>query len=235
MSINFNIPIEEPTLMDLLNQVKADIFRTLNCHALATVKSFNSTDQTVEATIDYCRTRFERNRAGQYVPKYVNYPTLIDVPVISLCGGDGGLTFPITAGDKCLILFNDRDISNWFAEQTPGGPNASARMHSLSDGIALVGLNSIGTYVTNKVKLFKGDTQITLGTKINISNASEDLKDILENLVTAINDLVTATAAITVICAAPGNPSSVPVNVAAITAVATTLTGIATDLGGLLE
>jgi len=71
----------------------------------------------------------------------VNLPVCVDVPVAFPGGGDFFLTFPVKAGDECILGFSERAIDNWYAS---GGSQAPAeyRLHDLSDGIAQVGLNS---------------------------------------------------------------------------------------------
>lgn len=71
----------------------------------------------------------------------VNLPLCVDVPVAFPGGGDFFLTFPVKAGDECILMFSERAIDNWHAS---GGTQAPAeyRLHDLSDGIAIVGLNS---------------------------------------------------------------------------------------------
>lgn len=71
----------------------------------------------------------------------VNLPLCVDVPVAFPGGGDFFLTFPVKPGDECILLFSERAIDNWHVS---GGtqPPAEYRMHDLSDGIAIVGLNS---------------------------------------------------------------------------------------------
>lgn len=71
----------------------------------------------------------------------VNLPVCVDVPVAFPGGGDFWLTFPVKAGDECILLFSERAIDNWYATggtQTP----AEYRLHDLSDAIAQVGLTS---------------------------------------------------------------------------------------------
>ncbi len=71
----------------------------------------------------------------------VNLPLCVDVPVAFPGGGDFFLTFPVKSGDECILMFSERAIDNWHASggtQTP----AEYRLHDLSDGIAIVGLNS---------------------------------------------------------------------------------------------
>ena len=71
----------------------------------------------------------------------VNLPLLVDVPVIFPCGGGFTLTHPIKGGDECLVIFSSRCMDGWWQ----GGevsPPPDARMHDLSDGIAIVGPRS---------------------------------------------------------------------------------------------
>jgi hypothetical protein len=68
-------------------------------------------------------------------------PTLLDCPVIFPSGGGYTLTFPITVGDECLVIFANRCIDAWWQN---GGvqPQWEFRMHDLSDGFVLPGPHS---------------------------------------------------------------------------------------------
>jgi phage baseplate assembly protein gpV len=68
----------------------------------------------------------------------VALPLLVDVPVVFPAGGGFALTFPVAAGDDCLVVFAARCIDAWWQS---GGVQAALepRMHNLSDGFALVG------------------------------------------------------------------------------------------------
>ena len=67
-----------------------------------------------------------------------NLPLLVDVPVVFQRGGGVSLTFPVAAGDECLVVFSARCIDGWWQE---GGiqPALDARQHDLSDAFAIVG------------------------------------------------------------------------------------------------
>ena len=230
----------DPSLKDLLDLYRKNILLALSCHHIGTVQSFDATKQTATATINYKKTYFQLDAVtGLYSPVLVDYPIMVDCPVICLGGANGSLTFPITAGDECLILFNDRDMDTWFA----GGSNAAVatpRLHSFSDAIILVGLRSLAhvltNYDTSRVVLQNGTTLVGIGASlIKIANNQYTLNGLLQELITDVQNLVTQTAAITVICAAPASPSSIPVNVAAITAISTQLTATANKIAGLLE
>lgn len=68
-------------------------------------------------------------------------PLLTDVPVIFPRGGGCTITFPVKAGDECLVIFSDRCIDFWWQNggvQEPVDP----RQHDLSDAFAIVGPQS---------------------------------------------------------------------------------------------
>lgn len=73
--------------------------------------------------------------------QWVTLPVLVDCPVQFAQGGGVVLTFPITQGDECLVVFASRCIDSWWQS---GGIQVQAelRMHSLSDGFVLPGVRS---------------------------------------------------------------------------------------------
>ena len=138
--IQQNLLPNDPELKDLLNLFRKSLLLDLNCHHIGKIQVFNPLNQTATVTINYKKTFFVADN-GAYVPKLVDYPILAECPVICLGGGNGALTFPISAGDDCLVLFNDRDLDNWFQGSSSSGV-ATPRLHAFSDGIVLVGLRS---------------------------------------------------------------------------------------------
>ena len=145
-----------PTLASILELHKDDIMYSLNCHQVGEIVSFDPSTQTAEVLI-----KMQRTVKGEIK----DYPVLIDCPCVVLGGGAGRVTFPISAGDSCLVLFNDKDIDNWY----DGGqkmPPRSQRLHSFSDAFALVGihnrLNQISDYFASGVELKHGNSSIKL-------------------------------------------------------------------------
>lgn len=66
-------------------------------------------------------------------------PNLSGVPVLfPRCGG-ASITFPVKAGDGCLVIFLDRDSRQWLAG-TPKEKPQTGRAHNLNDAVAFVGL-----------------------------------------------------------------------------------------------
>jgi hypothetical protein len=93
-------------------------------------------------------------------PSTVNLPVLADVPVVFPRGGGCTLTFPVAAGDECLIVFACRAIDAWSQS---GGvqPPSNARKHDLSDAFAIIGpmsqANKIGGISTSTTQLRSDD------------------------------------------------------------------------------
>lgn len=241
-----------PDLKDVLSMLKKDIFMSFNCHGLATIESFDATKQTASASMNYTKTYLKKSedpslkKYGLYESVYVDYPVMLDCPVIVLGGGNAHLTMPITKGDQCLVLFNDRSIDDWFASGQKTNLTIT-RSHSFADGLLLVGLhslkNQIQNYDTVRAVLknkkaavgVRGDSNKVLITNDYPSN-SVTLYSVLNNLITHIKALVTATSAITVTnVTAGGGNSGPPLNSAVITAIGAQLTADATALQGLLE
>lgn len=206
---------------DLLDLVKKDIKLDINCHGIATVQEFDSVKLVVKATMNYSQTYYQQNLDGSTAPIQKDYPILVDCPVIILGGGNCSLTFPIQKGDECLILFNDRDIDNW-AKGARSGPVASNRLHSFSDGIALVGFIKPSVYDAVRTVLRNGDTYIGVSsTKVKIANGTTTLNTLLGQLINAIKAITTLNSDLTTGAVSAASQAN--------------LTSIATQIGGLLE
>jgi len=192
-----------PDLATLLQAVQDNVARNINCHAVGTIQSFKQSTgpdgnpngfYVVTAKINYSRTYFvQTDLNSAQTAKNVDYPLLVDCPAIILGGGSTYLQFPISPGDQCLILFNDRDLNNLFAG-AKSGPVASARTHSLADGIALVGFSHVPSFDMSHALLSNGNAQVGVpassgGAQVRIANNSNTLGNLLITLTT---DLINA-------------------------------------------
>lgn len=189
-----NQPIQQvvdPDLRSLLNAHRQEIFAGLNCQQVGEIVTFNDALQTAtvkigmnKQVVDYTKTP----PAFIYLP----YPLLTDCPVFMPAGGTGRLTFPIKPGDPCLILFNDRDLDNWFSGGANTPPN-SGRMHDLSDGLVLVGIRSkalaYGDYNTDSAELRYKDGKLLLADKVALNGKDSDLKTMFSKVIAALTAL----------------------------------------------
>lgn len=222
--MNPSIPLD-PRLIDVLLELKRQILLEFNCAQLATIQEFDGVKKTCKATVNYKKTFIERKENGEYKPVLQDYPVLVDVPVWGPRGGGAYLNMPIAAGDQALILFNDRDINNWYAGKL-NGDLASNRLHSISDGIAFVGLINLSTpdeaFDATRAALGFGETRVAVSeTKVLIENATTTLNTLLATLIDTIS-------ALTTINCVPGAP--VTLSPVTVTALATVKTQIATLL-----
>ena len=78
----------------------------------------------------------------------VALPELSDVPVQFPRAGGYSITFPVKAGDECLLVFSDMCIDGWW--QSGGIQNqAEKRRHDLSDACAILGITSVPKALKN--------------------------------------------------------------------------------------
>ncbi len=102
------------------------------------IQSYNAAQQTVVVQPAIRAVLFDI--AGN--PTNVALPLLLDCPAQFPAGGGFSLTFPVKAGDECLVVFASRCIDAWW--QSGGVQNqAVLRMHDLSDGFAVLGFRSV--------------------------------------------------------------------------------------------
>jgi len=97
------------------------------------IKAFDPVTQTAKVQPAIKRLWIE---AG-----FLPLPELVDVPVQFPRGGGFALTFPVAAGDECLVVFSERAIDNWHHAGGVQEPS-EYRLHDLSDGFAFLGFTS---------------------------------------------------------------------------------------------
>ena len=108
-----------------LRALKQEIFESLHCALPGIVESFDPESQTavIRPAVKSC--------SGLELPLFRDVP--VHMPV----------SFDVSAGDHCLVVFADSDIDAWVNSGEVSEPG-SDRMHSLSDGFAFVGFDSGG-------------------------------------------------------------------------------------------
>lgn len=252
--VSKNLVPSDPSLIDLLKLHKEGIFLDLNCHAVGTIQSFDGPTQTASVSINYKKTFFNFDKTNfTFTSNLQNYPLIAECPVIFLGGGTTAFTSPVTQGDECLVVFNDRDLDNWFTGGT-GAPNATARLHSYADAIALVGLRSMANVISNfdttRAMMRAGTTANSIAavgvnptnSKVLITNSypanTTTLNTLIQNLITQVGNLVTAigTTPLIAVTGSPGGPSPInPAITTLLTTVSTSLMTLSTEVSGVLE
>lgn len=114
-----------------------DIMSNLRVALPGIIQSFDP--ETVTCVVQPAVKGYESDDAGK--KSSLSLPLLVDIPVIFPRGGGVTLTFPVKAGDECLLVFADRCIDFWWQNGGIQEP-VDGRMHDLSDAFAIVGPQS---------------------------------------------------------------------------------------------
>ena len=161
------------TINDKAREVSADSYSgiqaqidsaMLNLHTAlpAIIVSFDADERTVTAQPTIQRVFSE----GEGLSGAHNLPPCVDVPVVFPMGGGYELTFPVSAGDECLLIFAERCIDGWFTTGQPTPPQ-DYRQHDLSDAFAIVGVRSLSKQQpawTGGAELHGNGNHIRIGT-----------------------------------------------------------------------
>jgi hypothetical protein len=172
-------PVKKPTLPDfniLLEALKNEMMHQLNCVKIGVVQAFYPGNANNAPTVDV-KVAFTQviSTAADGTRTLAEYAPLLKVPVSFQQGGGCIMTFPVAAGDECLILFNDMQLDNWLLSGA-GQPPSIDRTHDWSDAIAIVGVRSnprgiasIST-ATAQLRSITGDTYVEIDPSGQIVN-----------------------------------------------------------------
>lgn len=120
------------SINDVLEQVKSNIFSTLNCHNIGRIIEYNA--ETNTATVETMILRKFYNEILQ--------PSLImDVPILTFGTKNARITMPNPVGCYVVLLFMDKNIDN-FLETGEQHLSPTDRTHSISDCVALLTIDS---------------------------------------------------------------------------------------------
>lgn len=183
-----NKTVLDPELLDVLAAQQRQISRTLNCVKPGRVQSFDRARKT--ATVQILLVRVLPDNTT------MDYPVLVDCPVVTIQGGGGSIQFPIEPGDQGLLLFCDRNIDAWFKTGS-AAPPADARSHDLSDGFFLCGVNSLASALDNYVAATSSWRYD--GAEINLSAGLVAIKNGTTSLLAVIAGLIDVIEALEVV------------------------------------
>jgi hypothetical protein len=139
------------------------------------VVSYDATKQTA-----VCQPGIQRIFRGQGA---IDLPQLVDCPVHFPSGGGFVLSFPVSVGDECLLIFSERAIDYWWQN---GGVQLPAeyRTHDLSDAFAFVGVSSLPHVPAGlsasavELRAVDGSSKVSLGQDGSITVTSKPGKDV---------------------------------------------------------
>ncbi|HVN66751.1 MAG TPA: Gp138 family membrane-puncturing spike protein [Candidatus Sulfotelmatobacter sp.] len=204
MSVERNPNFLHASLQDLLNFHGDNLFLAFNCHQLGTIVNFYPSNQTADVTIDYLKVNYDYNQQTGLFSFYTSeYPPVTKAPVIFQMGQKGGTTIPVVAGDRCLVLFNDRDMDAWYKGIKMQKP-ASGRLHAFNDALILPLTNPatpVQNFDTSRPMLRDGAGQAYVAvnpgnSKIQVKNPDQNLATILQSLISHIQGITIISGAV---------------------------------------
>lgn len=151
---------------------------SFNAVKIGKIENVDFTNQTVDVRILHKKIiqNFQKRELR-------DYSLLKAVPFVILGGGDSSLTFPISVGDNCLLLFCDYEIDRWW-DTGESLPATFERRHDISDAFALIGVHSMvdllqgySQYVQLK---YSDSSSITVGSEIDITNEQTNVSGKLD-------------------------------------------------------
>lgn len=131
MTNNFNMLNGKVDLLRVIRQFQHETFARLNCMRIGTI------DKVISPTEVQCsitnKQYIKTNNDGSTV--WQSYPPIL-AKVWYMGNIQSNITYPIQIKSPCLLLFNDREFTSYFAtgEVSPLNDN---RMHSLDDCICI--------------------------------------------------------------------------------------------------
>lgn len=228
-------------LYNILKQLKAEIFSDLRVGLPGKITAINAADGTVSVALGVMQNVAQ---LGLTSGLDFAYPELTGLPVFTIQGGGVGAVMPIKIKDDCHVFFSDRALDSWFTTGQ-AAPLPSLRMHNITDGIVLVGLNPKTSPLVTPLLTGEGglcETNNALGAKvainptthkITLANGTQDLFTAVTALTTTLTDLITALS----VLGTTGTATAQTVNaatVAALVVVQTELTTVQAQFAGLL-
>lgn len=168
------------------------------------------------------------------------WPILPAVPVWMPHAGSFHVTLPVAPGDECLVLFLERDVSRWYENSQEEAPE-TRRVHDISDGVALVGLNSkpqrIGSYNASDLVIGNdagtqsvilrenGDVEVEAdgdllasNTKLGLGAGAEDVLGLMDEVLTLFLGLTVELGGGTVITPSAATVAALKARIAAVKA-----------------
>ena len=163
-------PNNNKSLLNLFEEMTSVIFSTLNCVKIGEIQSFDPATQTASVKILSKKV----NEYNLNERELVDYTVLEQVPVVFPKGGGSYISYPVSTGDNCLLLFCDFELDGWWISGE-ARPSNFPRRHDLSDAVAFVGINSTVSLIQNfsnfLMLYYAANSFIEIGSQINITNS----------------------------------------------------------------
>lgn len=162
---------ETPDLIDNIQDIIRATLVELNTCMPGVIVSYDAATSRCDVSPGFAR-KFIDPSLGDTSDGVTFRADITDVPIMFPRGKDGGITFPIAPGDPVLLVFSQRALDDW---KDVGGAAVppSARLHNITDAIAIPGLFSLPDAVSAKTP--PSDKTAVYGDKVFVGDPDETL------------------------------------------------------------
>lgn len=156
-------------------KIELDFWRNamrLNTSIPAIINAFDAVTQTVSATPAIRAKYISPDGKISYIP----YPMITNIPLAIIRGANVRITYPITVGNPCTLIFSQRSIDNFISEGGEAnpveGPNpitSSIRCMDLTDAMCFPGIltskDTVSDYSTDAIEIRSDDGKTKVSVK----------------------------------------------------------------------
>lgn len=186
---------ESTSLRTVLDRATRSAVASMHVGMVGRVVAYDAARQRVDVQ-PVVRGRYEEGES-------FTFPRLVGVPVRFPCGGGFALTWPLVDGDFVWLDFGERSLDEW---RSLGGDDVepkTARRFDLADAVAYAGIRPDGQPLASASTdaLVIGQDggpsplQLRVGPSgIDLGNGTDDLLDLVRQLVDALASATVATA-----------------------------------------
>ena len=165
-------------------KIELDFWRNvmrLNTSIPAIINAFDTATQTVSAT--------PAIRAKYVSPEgevsYLSYPMITNIPLAITRGAGVRITYPVTVGKPCTLIFSQRSIDNFILEGSEAdpveGPNpltSAIRCMDLTDAMCFPGVlttkDTVQNYSTDAIEIRSDDGKVAVSVKQDSLTLKQD-------------------------------------------------------------
>ena len=90
----------------------------------------------------------------------IDYPVVSGVPVFMPHAGNAQITYPVKAGDGCLLVFAERSTDEWIGKGNKD--NHDPRRYYLTDAFCFVGMRPTQSISAENVELINNGTLVSV-------------------------------------------------------------------------
>ena len=145
----------------------------LNTSIPAIINAFDAATQTVSAT-PAIKAKYINPENGEV--SYLQYPMLTNIPRAITRGAGVEITYPVTVGKPCTLIFSQRSIDNFLLEGGIANPvdgtdptMAIIRCMDLTDAMCFPGVittkDTISDYSTDAIEIRSDDGTVAVSVK----------------------------------------------------------------------